>query len=182
MERILSELEASFAQMQQEREDSLTQAKSSTELLSTELSRLHDQLETSSKEKDGVGSQAQHDRQMLGRLVKDLEDQLASALKTKSQADMMLQAQKSSHEKEVEKLGTQIDSLKSEYDELKEQSRAEKEVLGRMIKDVEEQCATAIREKSHLESMLSQATGDRSDLEFAREEYKMMVDELRADK
>lgn len=51
-----------------------------------------------------------------------------------------------------------------------------------MIKDVEEQCATAIREKAHLESMLSQATGDRSDLEFAREEYKAMVDEIRCDK
>merc|ERR1719482_1995544 len=30
--------------------------------------------------------------------------------------------------------------------------------------------------------MLSQATGDRSDLEFAREEYKSMVDEIRQDK
>merc|ERR1711871_951985 len=154
MERILSDLEASFAKMQQEREDSLTQAKSSTELLSTELSRL----------------------------VKDLEDQLATALKTKSQADMMLQAQKSSHEKEVEKLNTAIDGLKKEYEELKEQNRAEKDVLGRMIKDVEEQCATAISEKGHLEAMLSQATGDRSDLEFAREEYKAMVDEIRQDK
>merc|ERR1711934_147284 len=56
------------------------------------------------------------------------------------------------------------------------------EVLGRMIKDIEERCATAIREKAHLESMLSQATGDRSDLEFAGEEYKAMVDEIRQDK
>jgi chromosome segregation ATPase len=119
---------------------------------------------------------------MLGRLVKDLEDQLATALKTKSQADMMLQAQKSSHEKEVEKLNTAIDGLKKEYEELKEQNRAEKDVLGRMIKDVEEQCATAISEKGHLEAMLNQATGDRSDLEFAREEYKAMVDEIRQDK
>jgi len=182
MERILSDLEASFAKMQAEREDSLTQAKSSTELLSTELSRLHDQLENSKGDAGAVATQGQHDRQMLGRLVKDLEDQLASALKTKSQADMMLQAQKSSHEKEVEKLNTTIDGVKKEYEELKEQSRAEKEVLGRMIKDVEEQCATAIREKAHLESMLNQATGDRSDLEYAREEYKAMVDEIRQDK
>merc|ERR1719238_1139402 len=94
----------------------------------------------------------------------------------------MIQAQKSSHEKEVEKLNATIDGLKADHDESKEQSRAEKEVLGRMIKDVEEQCATAIREKSHLESMLSQATGDRSDLEFARQEYKDMVDEIRQDK
>jgi chromosome segregation ATPase len=114
--------------------------------------------------------------------VKDLEDQLASALKNKSQADMMIQAQKSSHEKEVEKLNATIDGLKGDTDESKEQSRVEKEVLGRMIKDVEEQCATAIREKAHLESMLSQATGDRSDLEFAREEYKAMVDEIRTEK
>merc|ERR1712072_472614 len=70
----------------------------------------------------------------------------------------------------------------TEYKELKEVAHSEKEVLGRMIKDYEEQCATAIREKSHLESMLSQATGDRSDLEFAREEYKAMVDETRQDK
>merc|ERR1719506_3070230 len=94
----------------------------------------------------------------------------------------MLQAQKSSHEKEVEKMQVQIDSLKQEYEELKDTTRAEKEVLGRMIKDIEERCATAIREKAHLESMLSQATGDRSDLEFAREEYKAMVDEIRQDK
>jgi len=94
----------------------------------------------------------------------------------------MIQAQKSSHEKEVEKLNAQIEGMKQEFDEVKEQSRAEKEVLGRMIKDIEERCATAIREKAHLESMLSQATGDRSDLEFAREEYKAMVDEIRQDK
>merc|ERR1719353_79704 len=94
----------------------------------------------------------------------------------------MLQAQKSSHEKEVEKLNTQIEQLKQEYEELKEVSRGEKDVLGRMIKDVEEQCATAIREKGHLESMLSQASGDRSDLELAREEYKNTVDEIRQDK
>jgi molecular chaperone GrpE (heat shock protein) len=45
MERILADLENSFTRMQEEREDALYPAKSSTQMLSSELSRLHDQLE-----------------------------------------------------------------------------------------------------------------------------------------
>eukprot|EP00658_Telonema_sp_P-2_P082665 TRINITY_DN8784_c0_g1_i1.p1 TRINITY_DN8784_c0_g1~~TRINITY_DN8784_c0_g1_i1.p1 ORF type:complete len:1789 (-),score=688.48 TRINITY_DN8784_c0_g1_i1:283-5649(-) len=182
MERILSDLENSFTRMQEEREDSLHQAKSSTEMLSSELSRLHDQLEQTRGDQDSAVNQGASDREMLGRLVKDLEEQLGSALKAKLQGDMMIQAQKASHDKEVEKLNSQLDSFRAEYGELKEQSRAEKEVLGRMIKDMEEQCANAIREKAHIESLLSQATGNRSDMELAREEYRSMLGEMTEEK
>jgi chromosome segregation ATPase len=182
MERILSDLETSFTRMQEEREDSLHQAKSSTELLSSELSRLHDQLEQTRGDQETTASQGNSDREMLGRLVKDLEEQLGSALKAKLQGDMMIQAQKASHDKEVDKIHSQLDTFRAEYGELKEQSRAEKEVLGRMIKDMEDQCANAIREKGHLESLLSQATGSRSDMELAREEYKSMLAEMTQEK
>jgi chromosome segregation ATPase len=182
MERILSDLENSFTRMQEEREDSLTQAKSSTAMLSTELSRLHDQLEQTRGDKDQTALQGTSDREMLGRLVKDLEEQLGGALKAKLQSDMMIQAQKASHDKEVEKLNAQLDSFKAEHGELQDQTLKEKEVLGRMIKDMEEQCAAAIREKAHFESLLAQASGSRSDMELAREEYKSMLAEMTADK
>jgi chromosome segregation ATPase len=168
--------------MQEEREDSLHQAKSSTEMLSSELSRLHDQLDKTRGDQDTAVSQGVSDREMLGRLVKDLEEQLGSALKAKLQGDMMIQAQKASHDKEVEKLNAQLDSFRAEYNELKEQSRQEKEVLGRLIKDMEDKCTAALRDKAHLESLLSQATGNRSDMELAREEYKAMLAETTAEK
>merc|ERR1712153_192616 len=182
MERILSDLENSFTIMQEEREDSLTQARDSTSMLSTELSRLHDQLEQTRGDKDETAQQGTSDREMLGRLVKDLEEQLGGALKAKLQSDMMIQAQKASHDKEIEKLNSQLDSFRAEHGELKDQTLKEKEVLGRMIKDMEEQCATAIREKAHFESLLAQASGNRSDMELAREEYKSMLSEVTADK
>jgi len=182
MERILSDLENSFTRMQEEREDSLSQARDSTSMLSTELSRLHDQLEQTRGDKDETAQQGTSDREMLGRLVKDLEEQLGGALKAKLQSDMMIQAQKASHDKEIEKLNSQLDSFRAEHGELKDQTLKEKEVLGRMIKDMEEQCATAIREKAHFESLLAQASGNRSDMELAREEYKSMLSEVTADK
>merc|ERR1712086_979022 len=107
---------------------------------------------------------------------------LGGALKAKLQSDMMIQAQKASHDKEIEKLNSQLDSFRAEHGELKDQTLKEKEVLGRMIKDMEEQCATAIREKAHFESLLAQASGNRSDMELAREEYKSMLSEVTADK
>merc|ERR1712086_848550 len=94
----------------------------------------------------------------------------------------MIQAQKASHDKEIEKLNSQLDSFRAEHGELKDQTLKEKEVLGRMIKDMEEQCATAIREKAHFESLLAQASGNRSDMALAREEYKSMLSEVTADK
>merc|ERR1711934_383562 len=48
--------------------------------------------------------------------------------------------------------------------------------------DMEDQLTNALREKGHLESLLEQATGSRSDMELAREEYKSMLDEMTADK
>merc|ERR1711998_241340 len=143
---------------------------------------LHDQLEQTRGDRDTTETQGNSDREMLGRLVKDLEEQLGSALKAKLQGDMMIQAQKASHDKEMDRLNAQLDSFRVEYDELKDQTLKEKEVLGRMIKDMEEQCATAIREKTHFESMLAQATGTQSDMEFAREEYKSMLAEVTSDK
>merc|ERR1712195_37790 len=182
MERILSDLENSFTRMQEEREDSLSQARDSTSMLSTELARLHDQLEQSRGVNDDANAQGTSDREMLSRLVKDLEEQQGGALKAKLQGDMMIQAQKASHDKEIGKLNSQLDSFRAEHGELKDQTLKEKEVLGRMIKDMEEQCATAIREKAHFESLLAQASGNRSDMELAREEYKSMLSEVTADK
>merc|ERR1712166_615652 len=158
------------------------QAREDKELLTRQVEELQNVMQTLKKEKEEHYRESRRDKEVMERILSDLEN---SFTRMQEEREDSLGQAKSSTEMlstELARLHDQLEQSRGVNDDANAQGTSDREMLSRMIKDMEEQCATAIREKAHFESLLAQASGNRSDMELAREEYKSMLSEVTADK